>query len=82
MRRKNDPEHKWSAYEYRAWRNALYSDSGVVPEWSTFHAFLQDMPTWEDGLALFRRDKKLPFGPSNCGWATLSQVRSHKIPRR
>jgi len=45
----------------------------VDPRWWDFQNFLDDMGYPPEGLTLEREDSTLPYGPTNCKWATVTE---------
>ena len=84
----------WQSKEYLTWiemrarcnnpNHSRYDSNGalgvqVCPEWqASFESFLADMGPKPENLVLMRRDVTQNYDPTNCVWATKSELRKQK----
>jgi len=69
---------------HNSWRAIRFTAKGkkigVCEDWQTFKNFTRDMlPTYSDGLRLFRLDKTKGFSKDNCVWLEKELLSAHKM---
>ncbi len=69
---------------HNTWRAMMFTIKGkkvgVSEAWHKFNDFANDMlPTYKEGLRIYRLDKSKPFSKENCIWAEKEFLTNHRL---